>query len=116
MSLQARFKLFFWAAILAVAILSLLPIPIIVPHELVSWQDKVHHSVAYGLLFLLAICAYGYRFTLWRIGVVLALFGLLMEIAQSMTAYRYGDPLDFLANISGILLVGIAYSLRGRRS
>ena len=114
MSLQARFKFFFWTAILAVAILSLLPI--IVPHELVSWQDKVHHSVAYGLLFLLAFCAYGYRFTLWRIGVVLALFGLLMEIAQSMTAYRYGDPLDFLANISGILLVGIAYSLRGRRS
>ncbi|MDE0746286.1 MAG: VanZ family protein [Porticoccaceae bacterium] len=114
MSLQASFKIFFWAAILAVMILSLLPIT--VPHELVSWQDKVHHSVAYGLLFLLAISAYGYRFALWRIGVVLALFGLLMEIAQSMTAYRYGDPLDFLANISGILLVGIAYRLRRRRS
>ena len=38
-----------------------------------------------------------------------------MEIAQSMTAYRYGDPLDLLANTSGILLVGIAYSMRRRR-
>jgi len=114
MSLQTSFKLFFWLAILAVAILSLLPIS--VPLELVSWQDKVHHSIAYGLLFLLAILAYGYRFSLWKIGVILALFGLLMEIAQSMTAYRYGDPLDFLANISGILLVGITYSLRRRGS
>ena len=114
MSLQTRFKLFFWLAILAVAILSLLPIS--VPLELVSWQDKVHHSIAYGLLFLLAILAYGYRFSLWKIGVVLTLFGLFMEIAQSMTAYRYGDPLDFFANISGILLVGIAYSLRRRGS
>ena len=38
-----------------------------------------------------------------------------MDWAISMTAYRYGDPLDLLANTSGILLVGIVYSMRRRR-
>lgn len=113
MSLLNNFKLFFWLAIVAVILLSLLPIN--VPQQLVSWEDKIHHSIAYGSLYFLAICAYSYRFSIWSIGAILVLFGLLMEIAQSMTAYRYGDPLDFLANTSGILLVGIAYSMRRRR-
>ena len=114
MSLLNNFKLFFWLAIVAVILLSLLPIS--VPQlVLVSWEDKIHHSIAYGSLYFLAICAYSYRFSIWSIGAILVLFGLLMEIAQSMTAYRYGDPLDLLANTSGILLVGIAYSMRRRR-
>jgi len=113
MSLLNNVKLFFWLAIVAVTLLSLLPIN--VPQELVSGQDKILHSIAYGALYFLAICAYGYRFSIWRTGVVLVLFGLLMEIAQSMTAYRYGDPLDLLANTSGILLGGVAYSMRRRR-
>lgn len=114
MSLLNNLKLFFWLAIVAVILLSLLPIS--VPQlVLVSWEDKIHHSIAYGGLYFLAICAYSYRFSIWSIGAILVLFGLLMEIAQSMTAYRYGDPLDLLANTSGILLVGIAYSMRRRR-
>ena len=114
MSLLNNFKLFFWLAIVAVILLSLLPIS--VPQlVLVSWEDKIHHSIAYGGLYFLGIYAYSYRFSIWSIGAILVLFGLLMEIAQSMTAYRYGDPLDLLANTSGILLVGIAYSMRRRR-
>lgn len=107
-------KLFFWLAIVAVTLLSLLPIN--APQELVSGQDKIHHSIVYGALYFLAICAYGFRFSIWGIGAILVLFGLLMEIAQSMIAYRYGDPFDLLANTSGILLVGVAYSMRRRRS
>ncbi|MDC0172401.1 VanZ family protein [Gammaproteobacteria bacterium] len=94
----------FWAAILMVLLLSLMPLS--VPQlSVFHWQDKVLHFVSYGVLCFLAIKVYGDRLALWKIAIALAFFGLGIEIAQSFTEYRLGEVNDLLANILGILAV-----------
>ena len=72
---------------------------------LFQMQDKVAHAAIYGLLFFFCAHAYSNRFPLWLLALVLAGFGLSMELAQSMTSYRQAEGWDMLANSTGILLV-----------
>jgi VanZ family protein len=86
----------------AITVLSLMPLSL--PKlSIFSWQDKVHHFVVYAGLCFLAIKAYGNSQPLWKIGMVLTMFGLAIEIAQSLTSYRLGEFMDLGANILGIL-------------
>lgn len=86
------------ALLLAVGLLSLLPVPDIVV------GDKLSHLVTYALL--------GAWFSLLaaRPGALVAVFfgllgyGALIELLQGMTAYRYAEWADLLANGIGILL------------
>jgi VanZ family protein len=83
----------------AIAFGSLLPGPVI---SVVSVWDKLEHASAYGLL------------TLWMTGMlerrhyaraalVAFLLGLSLEVLQGvLTATRQSDPLDLVANLSGI--------------
>jgi VanZ family protein len=48
--------------------------------------------------------------------LVLAAFGLSMEVAQSMTSYRQGDHWDMLANLSGILAVWAVMAWRRKNN
>lgn len=80
-----------WAAVQPAA-----PIP-----PLFSWQDKVEHALLFAALA-------GFAHLAWprRPGAMIALllgYGAAMELAQSFTAYRYGDPLDWLADAVGTL-------------
>jgi glycopeptide antibiotics resistance protein len=45
----------------------------------------------------------------------LVAFGLGLEIAQSITGYRFGDPLDLLANTLGIITVAILHLVLKRK-
>ncbi|MDG1818417.1 MAG: VanZ family protein [Porticoccaceae bacterium] len=97
-----KYQILFWLCIAATISISLMPGG---GKPLFEMQDKVAHAVIYGLLFF--VCARGYsnRFPLWALALVLAGFGLSMELAQSMTTYRHADGWDMLANTTGILLV-----------
>ena len=99
------YKLAFWLLLTAVTILSLVSVS--AQQQLFDWQDKLHHMGAYGALFFLLIQAYGDRFSLWLLAIGLAVFGLIMEVAQSFTGYRQAELWDLVANISGILLVSL---------
>jgi VanZ family protein len=79
--------------------------PVVGGEQLFELQDKVCHSSIYAALFFLCASAYGRRYPLALLALILAAFGLSMEIAQSMTSYRQGDHWDMLANLSGILAV-----------
>jgi glycopeptide antibiotics resistance protein len=46
--------------------------------------------------------------------VGLVSFGLVVEIIQSTTDYRYGEPMDLLANTLGILFVICVYRIYKR--
>jgi VanZ family protein len=92
----------FWLAMVAVLILSVAPMS---PPKfnIFSWQDKFHHFAAYGVLCVLAIKSYGTQQPIWKIGLGLVSFGLGIEIIQLSTNYRYGEFMDLVANILGIL-------------
>ena len=83
--------------LLAVAVLSLMPLPD------VGVGDKTSHVATY---FVLA----GYfgvlarrRQSLPRVALGLVIYGALIEIAQGLTGYRYAEWGDLLANLAGTL-------------
>jgi VanZ family protein len=83
--------------LLMVAIASLMPVPD------VGVNDKFSHLVTYfflgGWFSLLAVN----RATLgWTIAGLIA-YGMLLELLQGMTAHRYAEWGDVLANASGTL-------------
>jgi len=41
--------------------------------------------------------------------VCISSFGLGIELAQSLTGYRFGDPIDLAANTLGIIVVGVFF-------
>jgi glycopeptide antibiotics resistance protein len=97
-----KYQILFWLCIAATVTASLMPGG---GKPLFQMQDKVIHAVIYGLLFFCCAQAYSNRFSLWLLALVLVGFGFSMEFAQSMTAYRFADGWDMLANSTGILIV-----------
>ena len=99
----------FVAAVAAVSALSLWPRP--EGHVMVfTWQDKLEHALAYAGMGVLGLLAWPGRRT--AVAVALLAHGALIELAQSTTAHRLGDPADWLADALG---VGIALWLVRRR-
>jgi len=87
--------------LLVVAALSLLPVPD------VGVGDKFSHVVTYVFLGgWFGLLAANWRVLCWS-AVGLMAFGILLELLQGMTSYRYAEWGDVLANGGGIL-IGIA--------
>ena len=110
----AKYQTLFWLCLIGTIFLSLMPV--IGGEKLFELQDKVGHSSIYAALFFLCASAYGPRYSPGRLALVLAAFGLSMEIAQSMTSYRQGDHWDMLANLSGILAVWAVMAWRRKNN
>ena len=104
-------QVLFWLFFAGVLLLSLLPISGV---QTIAHGDKINHALAYATLYFFAVRAFSHRCPLWLLAIALVLFGLAIEFAQSLTGYRFGDPWDLLANISGILVIWIAFNLRRR--
>ncbi len=89
--------------LIAVAALSLLPMPD------VGVSDKLSHVVTY--VFLAGW--FGLLAANWRIlaatVVGLMAYGILLELLQGMTSYRYLEWADMVANGSGILIGALCY-------
>lgn len=90
----------FWLAVLAGTTASLWPGPQL-PDPWFPGADKLHHAVAYAVLFLLGRQA-GYR-SRWRLPLGLLALGVAIELAQgAFTATRSAEWLDGLADAVGI--------------
>lgn len=100
-SVRNLLRIAFLVTLLGVFWLALLPAPEIA--RLVSWQDKIEHAVLFALLALLALAAWPQRPV--AIAAGLLLYGAAMELAQSMTAHRIGDPWDWVADAVGLLVL-----------
>ena len=109
-SVRTLLRVLFIAALGAAFWLALMPIEPVI--KLFSWQDKVEHAVLFAGLALLAIAAWPQR--LLAIVLGLLLYGAAMEVAQSFTAHRFGDPWDWLADAAGLLVL-LPFALRRRR-
>lgn len=101
-------RVVFCAALAGVFVLALLPAPD--GPQFVSWQDKIEHFAIFAVLTGIGIGA-------WppgrRVALMMLAYGAAMEVAQSLTSYRTGDPLDWLSDTLGVAL---AYGLARRAS
>ena len=109
MQKRRAYKWLFWGSVATVLLLSLLPVS--APPSF-SWQDKVHHFIAYAFLCWLAIRGYGDDSSGPQIGAALIVLGLSVELAQSYTGYRYAESADVVANSAGVIVVIIMVYLR----
>jgi hypothetical protein len=88
-----------WLVALAIVIGSLLPGPLIAA---VSTWDKLQHGAAYGLLTFWLLGLLERSRYLWAAAITLGL-GVAIEVAQGLlTATRFADPLDIVANATGV--------------
>ena len=111
MNKPTYYRILFWLCAVAAVIVSLVPTT---GAQLFDLQDKVAHVVLYASLYFIAVQAYGSSFSLLLLAIMVIGFGLSLEIAQSMTSYRYGDIWDFVANSIGVIAVWLLLLMRGR--
>lgn len=89
-----------WLLVTLVSVLSLMPNP---PEPFsFSYVDKVEHGMAYAALSLW-FCQL-YLGAHQRVVVALIAMGVLIEILQGLSGYRYFEYADMLANSTGVLL------------
>ncbi|CAI8171422.1 MAG: Uncharacterised protein [Cellvibrionales bacterium UBA7375] len=105
------YRAIFWLLLLAVAILSLISVD---TQQIFVWQDKVHHLVAYAVLFWCLLGAYEKQQNIWFLGILLTIFSGLIEVTQSYTGHRQAELMDLIANGTGILSVALLRVLKRR--
>ena len=96
-------KVLFWMSFVVINILALSPAPYIPPLEIFNWWDKAQHAIAFATLAVLAVLAYP-ESSKRRIALLLIVQGVLIEVLQYFSGYRYGDWQDALADGVGVLL------------
>jgi VanZ family protein len=96
-------KVLFWISYVAINILALSPAPYLPPLEIFNWWDKVQHAIAFATLAVMAVLAYPGALKR-RIAFLLIVQGVLIEVLQYFSGYRYGDWQDALADGVGVLL------------
>lgn len=104
-TVSARFRRIWlalgWLWVAAILWLSLTPIP---PQPLTfDYSDKLEHTLAY--LFLMswfAVVYCGKRRIVSAVGLMT--MGVLVEVLQGLSGYRYFEFADMIANSSGVLM------------
>ena len=96
-------KVLFWISFVAINILALSPAPYLPPLEIFNWWDKAQHVIAFATLAVMAVLAYPEALRR-RIAFLLIVQGVLIEVLQYFSGYRYGDWQDALADGVGVLL------------
>lgn len=72
--------------------------------EVIAHLDKLQHGVAFAALAVVAVLASAGPRPARRVGLWLLGYGLFIEVVQAWLPSRQGDPLDLLADATGILL------------
>jgi VanZ family protein len=93
----------FWLCFVTLNTLALMPGPYLPPLDIFKWWDKAQHAIGFGTLAVLAVLAYP-GFSKLRIGVLLMVLGVLIEVLQYLGGYRFGDWQDAVADGVGVLV------------
>ena len=106
-------KSIFWLCFFALNALALSPAPYIPPLEIFNWWDKAQHAIGFGTLTVLAVLAYP-KVSKLRIAILLMVLGVLIEVLQYLSGYRFGDWQDAVADGVGVLggIVGVTWLMR----
>ena len=95
-------KILFWICFVGLNALALSPAPYL-PPALFDWWDKAQHAIGFGTLAVLAVLAYP-NVSKLRTGLLLVAVGVLIEVLQYFSGYRFGDWQDALADGVGVVL------------
>jgi VanZ family protein len=103
-SVSKSSRVIFWVAFVILTYLFLVPQQYLAP-EIFDWWDKLQHSLAFGVLSILAFLAYGSgQSRVSRAAFSLVMYGALIEVLQSLSGWRYGEFRDWLADLLGIAI------------
>lgn len=109
MTTRTLIRAAFWVATLSVLVLSLLPTSTPLPST--GW-DKSNHVL--GFAILAALGSLGYRRQELKVSVGLLAFGVLIEVLQAFSGYRFAEWGDLLSDMIGIALGILTAWLAGR--
>ncbi len=91
----------FILALIAIFILAMIPMAVV--PQVVDFQDKLHHSAAFAVLMLLGWAGWPARINAVAGGLLG--YGILIEICQhTLTTNRFGEPMDVVADVLGIVI------------
>jgi VanZ family protein len=96
-------KILFWICFVGLNALALSPAPYLPPLDVFNWWDKAQHAIGFGTLAVLAVLAYP-QVSKLRISGWLMVQGVVIEVLQFFSGYRYGDWQDAVADGVGVLL------------
>ena len=101
----------FVLALIVIFVLAMIPMAVV--PEVVSFQDKLHHTAAFAVLMLLGQAGWPAR--PGRLATGLLLYGILIELCQHfLTTNRVGEVQDVLADMLGVLAAWLL-AMRSRK-
>jgi VanZ family protein len=102
----------FWACFLVVLFLSTLPGTKV---QFISTSDKLVHFAAFFVLSILLLFAYKFTKPFFMTSLLMAVFGIVIEVLQIYVPYRTFDVYDFLADMLGVMTALILFQILGQR-
>ena len=106
-------RLSFWSMLALVTAASLMP-PGQLPPQVFDIWDKAQHAA--GFLVLIGAGLLAYPVPAWRWLLAMGVYGAFIELAQAASGWRTGDPLDWLADMSGVVLALLLHTTITRRA
>ena len=111
LSIVAICKYAFWVIFVILTYLFLAPQQYLIP-EVFDWWDKLQHSLAFGVLTIWGLLAYARAGSgVFRVIILLSIYGALIEVLQALSGWRYGEFRDWLADVLGVVIAWGVFAL-----
>ena len=106
----------FWRATLLFGLIAVLVLALLPTADKVAFsgQDKLVHAITFAVLFLLSERSLSAGVSLWAIYPGLIGYGVLMEVLQGLTGYRYMEAMDLVADLVGLIVGHLIVVLLGK--
>ena len=105
---QKYIKVIFWVLALVVMVLSLIPGS---ASYSINNLDKLVHFGAFFILSILLLFAYKFSKPFFTTALVMALFGLAIEVLHLYVPRRVFSMYDFAADLLGIMVALVIYRI-----
>lgn len=105
-SMPTFLRLAFWLSLAALTVASLVPVDLLPPQAMNIW-DKAQHALGFAWLAALGLASYPRLPAPLAIGLIF--WGGAIELVQWGTGWRYGEWIDWLADVIGIAVACLVW-------
>ena len=106
------------AVVATIFYFSIVTVPKRPPQASPLWDKQLHFASYAALTLALAYATVRYRRRPWlrasAVIVLVAVFGGAIELLQGVVPYRYTSPMDYLANVIGVLFASVWFIIERR--